>query len=725
MTEYNEFIKITIDELYNNLINSDRTILKCYTRSEKKQYYGTFPYNSLPPKTTYLKMNTKEFKKHIILQTILKLKENNKLLQTNIKIKYEKQLVTNKYAYQSLIKYNNSLLLYINYENITDDINIKITNNNIDDVFFISEKNNNEITMDKNQLIIPTIIITSIEKIYYWKKEVSENECYNQLKILIINTNNKINNNTDINYYDIIIIRNDLFQTFIQTNRANSNNYFIYNRILFDDICIKNLYYFKSFDYRNCLNIIIINRMYINDGVNCILNGNAQCMLYEHNQCICFERPSKIDYYNKLLDYGNNLCISVFINIIYTDKYKKYIIKNEHTLKINILLSKFCDESCVNDIKRILEYYINDNLSTEFIINLLKYIKINYNDDDNIINIILKKLKSYENNYKLIINKLLNIKKKIINDIKLIYSDQYNKILIKLNDYNNKYNENTMCLTTYNEYIENIINNIHEYVYECDIDKKQIICDYNTLINIINKSLLNSQIYSNKINKYLESFNNKLKHNIINNNCFVCSNKINTYNNMTYIINCNEYICDNCNEIKNNLINYEKININIQKLIYTKNDVELYINNTINYPLTCDEKIINEINLSIQNIFINLIQCIIKNNKKHSIIIYYGTHCDYADLSKKLINSDINYKTLNNTYYNYEKTLDNMSNENENLILLQHKSMIMLSIDYKNIDYFIFYNCIAKNLLYDHDFTEINRFTKKHEKTNKTFYYIL
>lgn len=715
-------ISDNINKLYNEIINNNITIIKCYSYAEKV-YYGTYPLDYLLPNIINILLSEiKTAKKHTILQVLLKLKNENKSLQTNVNVTYNTALLPNKYIYQSLPSgcyyYNNQPTLRVNYNNITNNISLKIIDKNISNVFFINdEKKDNEIEIDKNQLITPSIIITSIEKMYYWKKEILCNNEYNILKILIISANNQINNKININYYDIIIIRNDLFQNFIQINHIPNNN-FIYNRIILDDIFIKTSY-FNTFNYWNCLNIIIINRLYNNNNFDFSLS-----------------LPNKINVLHPLQYYN----ISYFHKILTLNKYLKSINKNScikdlslinprnilyNNVKINILSSnhntnKFY-ENMLDAVKNIIEYYINDDLTYDFITNILKH--INNDNNDNIINMVHQELHYYEHEYKTILDNLMLFKNDIIKNIYelLNNNDEQNILLIDLKNMDQyKYNENTMCFTTYCKYVEQICNNMTKND-EINTNRKiYIINKYKLLLNIINKCILNSMIYYNKIKNYLLTFNQKINQNVINNIC-KCHEKIECVNDLFYDMNDNIFICKKCSDA--NINDNVKILLNNETILNKKNKIETYVNDTFDHPISIDNHIIiNEMSLNIKDMLIDLIKHLM-NLKCYKILIYYNNSDDYITVQQKLINNDIEYKSISGINQNYDKIFDNLSNINENIILFQSINSIKLSIDYNNVDHIIFYNCIKKNVLYDHKFNEINRFISNN--TNKTFYYLL
>ena len=271
---------------------------------------------------------------------------------------------------------------------------------------------------------------------------------------------------------------------------------------------------------------------------------------------------------------------------------------------------------------------------------------------------------------------------------------------------------------TYYEYIIYILDNIIEY--ECNDD--EIIYNNNiNLLYIINKILLNLDIYNNKICDYIENYKSKLNINIENNICWICNNKIKPYKYMEYIKNEHKYKCKECSydscQIINIDIDNELLSINNNKFL-----INTHINQTFQYPITEQNyDVINEIPLNHDNIMLNLINYIIKNNNHYKILIYYGND----DIYKILIKNNIYYDILSGIYENYNNILKNLSDEKKNIILLQPESTLKLSINYDYINNIIFYKCISNLDLHNHKFNEINRFINKLKQTTKNIYYIL
>tara|TARA_Y100000389_G_scaffold204984_1_gene261594 strand:+ start:11994 stop:14105 length:2112 start_codon:yes stop_codon:yes gene_type:complete len=703
MTDYKDIIINNINKLYENIINNEINILKCYSQAERN-YYGTIPHINLQPNIINIIADIKSCKKHIILQALLKVKRENKILNNIINVKFNKALIPNKYIYNNMQQQYNKYELKTDYNNITDSINIKIIDKYIENVFFISdEKNSNDILIDKNQLILSTIIITSIEKIYYWKHELSHNNDYNDIKILIITCNNQINNKININYYDIIIIRNDLFQILKQTINTPYNE-IIFNRIILDDINIKKTYFIKTFEYYNCLNIILINRPYNNiDKLYSIYN------LENNDYC----KYHMIDYFNKLLYLNRYLKTKHNNNIFIKNVELNGFINNDvyNNIHLNILYPIYEHNKNIkyniDNIKSIIEYYINDTITLKFIFTLLNNIK--YKNNDNIINLLYKVLINQKKKYITLQTELISKKNQIIqND---------NKNTIKLKD-NILQNENNLsyCIMTYYEYIIYILDNIIEY--ECNND--EIIYNNNiNLLYIINKILLNLDIYNNKICDYIENYKSKLNINIENNICWICNNKIKPYKYIKYIKNEHKYICKECSCDSCQIINIdnELLSINNNKFL-----INTHINQTFQYPITEQNyAVINEIPLNHDNIMLNLINYIIKNNNHYKTLIYYGND----DIYKILIKNNIYYDILSGIYENYNNILKNLSDEKKNIILLQPESTLKLSINYDYINNIIFYKCVSNLHLHNYKFNEINRFINKLKQTTKNIYYIL
>jgi hypothetical protein len=703
MTDYKDIIINNINKLYENIINNEINILKCYSQAERN-YYGTIPHINLQPNIINIKADIKSCKKHIILQALLKAKRENKILNNIINVKFNKALIPNKYIFNNMQQQYNKYELKTDYNNITDSINLKLIDKYIENVFFIRDENkSNEILIDKNQLILSTIIITSIEKIYYWKRELlHNNNDYNDFKILIITCNNQINNKININYYDIIIIRNDLFQTLTQTIIIPYNE-IIYNRIILDDIDIKKTYFIKTFEYYNCLNIILINRPYNNiDKLYSTYNleNNEYCKY--HN----------IDYFQKLLLLNRYLKTKHNNNIFIKNVELNGFINNNvyNNIHLNILYPIYEHNKNImyniDNIKYIIEYYINDTITLNFIFALLN--NIEYKNNDNIINLLYYVLINQKKKYIILQTELISKKNQIIqND---------NKKIIKLKD-NILQNENNLsyCMMTYYEYIKYILDNIIEY----DCNDNEIIYNNNmNLLYIINKILLNLNIYCDKICDYIENYKSKLNINIENNICWVCNNKIKSYKHMKYIKNEHKYKCEECScdlyqiiDIDNDLL------INNNRFL-----INTYINQTFQYPITEQNyAIINEIPLNYDNVMLNLIYYIIKNNNNHKTLIYYGND----DIHKILIKNNIYYDKLSGIYENYNNILKNLSDKTKDIILLQPKSTLKLSINYEYINNIIFYKCISNLDLQNYKFNEINRFINKLKQTTKNIYYIL
>ncbi len=705
MTDYKDIIINNINKLYENIINNEINILKCYSQAERN-YYGTIPHINLQPNIINIIADIKSCKKHIILQALLKVKRENKILNNIINVKFNKALIPNKYIFNNMQQQYNKYELKTDYNNITDSINIKIIDKYIENVFFISdEKNSNDILIDKNQLILSTIIITSIEKIYYWKHELLHNNDYNDIKILIITCNNQINNKININYYDIIIIRNDLFQILKQTINTPYNE-IIFNRIILDDINIKKTYFIKTFEYYNCLNIILINRPYNNiDKLYSTYNieNNDYCKYH------------MIDYFHKLLYLNRYLKTKHNNNIFIKNVELNGFINNNvyNNIHLNILYPIYEHNKNImyniDNIKSIIEYYINDTITLKFIFTLLN--NIEYKNNDNIINLLYNVLINQKKKYIILQTELISKKNQIIqND---------NKKIIKLKD-NILQNENNLsyCIMTYYEYIIYILDNIIEY--ECNDD--EIIYNNNiNLLYIINKILLNLDIYNNKICDYIENYKSKLNINIENNICWICNNKIKPYKYMEYIKNEHKYKCKECSydscQIINIDIDNELLSINNNKFL-----INTHINQTFQYPITEQNyDVINEIPLNHDNIMLNLINYIIKNNNHYKILIYYGND----DIYKILIKNNIYYDILSGIYENYNNILKNLSDEKKNIILLQPESTLKLSINYDYINNIIFYKCISNLDLHNYKFNKINRFINKLKQTTKNIYYIL
>lgn len=733
-----DYIEYKSVELYNVIVNKSKNIAKCYTQ-KNKHFIGYMPNMTLPPKTICLKLDIKTFKKNIILNTLLKLKEQDKLIINTIDINFVDIILSN----ESLVKYNKlknkNNLLNIDYNNVVDNIYINIVDDCINNVFYTSKKINNVIYINKNQFITPTIIITSLEKIYYWKLETSKN-MYNNLKILIIHTNNKINNKIDINYYDIIIIRNDLFVNFIKTNCCGEyNNDIIYNRLIIDDLFVKNNT-IQFTNYQNCLEIIFIIRKYslCSNMINVYGTPNTIFDQYTYNH---------IKYYYILRDVINKDFQQLYMTTInddtkqYDNYYYDCISVKKCTYNICVLTSTNNDKEIMK-IKQVLEYHIDEIISNDFIINILKHIFINNDETDNIILKLMYELYDYYNDYDITYKKLEKLKNDMINEFNIIKNNISNKnndnvdiMLTKLNDnysHDNYQNVNIICVSSLMlNNIKFLLNNIEKYsllpsnVYT-ENKLNSIINNYTVLINIINNYMLNIHVFMQKIENYLSSFKRKLKHSVVDNKCIVCNSKIEFSKQVIYTC-CYHNTCDSCDSYYINACvycnkTYDKIKINNE--IFLNNNIENIYYNTFNCDIknnSYNDIIISNIGLKQQNILLNLINHITNTNKTYKIFIYCNC-CE--NTSKILINNNISYKTLEGTYYQQEKILDNLSNTNKNMILLQCKTNITASINYDNVNFIIFYYCRISNIK-NYKFIEIERFFKKYKKTNKTFYYIL
>jgi len=733
-----DFIESKTIELYGIIVNNTKCVAKCYSQNDAS-FIGYLPTNSLSPKTIIIKLDIKTFKKSIILKTLSKLKENNKLIIKNIDIKY----VNVKLSNETILKYNRltnkNNLLTIGYKNDIKNVLINIVDDEVYDIFCSSPKNNDTIYVNKNQFIAPTIIITSLEKIYYWNIEINA-LIDNNLNIYIINTNSKIDNKIDINNYDVIVIRNDLFVNFIETKYGGiSNSDIIYNRVILDDLYMLSttsyIYFPIRFtNYQNCLEVISIYRKKTKNPFYCDNAFNIFHMEYYRNLMnIVGNEFEQIYLINILKTYNVNLINNK------TNSYDNYVNEcNSITHDINIcIIQNTYDPKEMIKIKQIVEYYIDDDISSEFLTDLLCNAKYN----SNIILTILYEFEHYYNNYNSICTDLKKIKNTLINEINIIKNNTINNInkllLTKLHSgHLYEYNQHAIirCLSPVMfSNIKRLLNNIEKYnILASVLNDKEflngVLAKYLKLINIINKYILNIEIFINKINCYLYTFKNKLQFSVINNVCITCNNII-EYNKQIIYTCCYHNICEQCNIINVDPCIYcdgvcTKIKVYAEKVLSSPN--KNIFNNTFNFNKPTPIDILkNYVTIKKKYILLNLLNHIIVNNMTYKVIIFSYNEDAVSSL---LINNNISFNLLHGSYYQQEKILNNLSDINTNLILLQHIVKLTTSINYDNVNFIIFYdcyNCINTTPIIKHNFDEINIFLKKYKKNIKTFYYIL
>ena len=769
------------NELYDIIKDNNKNIIK-YVTPKIKKFKKYYPTKTLLPKIILIDLDVKMFKKKIILETLLLIKkENNMMPILNYKLNY---IINDNKIISTLYHNEKNSVLYLSKE-ITEEIkeiNIEIKNNNeientfikkqrnvgsrsiedtlnIGDVHSVNEQQNiipvsntTNVSIIKDNFIRATIIITSTTNIYYWMNEIDDHrqqEYYsNKLKIYYIYLKNKINEYNINEDYDIIIIRCDLFKEFIEKYYKKN---IIYNRIIIDyivndkDNTTGTLLYWKNFSYCNSLEIIIINRNNVYNGINKILENKAI--------------SNNINNNNLELLLKNNIN-----NLIYKLNENKplYIENNiEKKIKINIIYSIDDRIGEIFFIQKLIKYYTNYKLSKKIIIELLDD-SIYIDNNDNIILKILYELNNINQDYKNVYNKLKNKKNEMLNELYILIKNKESEIptlLLSINKLNSKYNikndiNNKYFLSKiiYNN-IKDFINNITKEIIQKPKNKKdyinlinETINNYYYINNIIDKYLINIEINKNKLENILNIYKNKIKKNILKNECLLCEKEV--IKPLIYKC-CYNICCEKCHVksfIKNKYINcticnkelsYNEIIQSYEYEICNKlynneynNEIEHIFKNNKEEELNkkIEEKYINETILNKYDVIIQLIENIKMKNKEinksdkgqYKIIIYTTT---IKDLMSELLKDNIITNILEGTYYQKKNILNKLENNN-NIILIDDINNMKMSLNYDYITDIII-DQLTKKKEININLKLIERFFKSYKENTKNIYYII
>lgn len=560
---------------------------------------------------------------------------------------------------------------------------------------------NNIITENNIFFIKPIIIITSTENIYYWKKKLILDD-YKDLLILLLLSN--INNKIDINKYDIIIIKGNLFEQFLTTLYKGNLYEIVYNILIFDDLQYLKQTFINKYFYNlyNCLNIIIIDRKIT---LKSLLKNNIDINTYYLQM---------YNYYIKDFNIPFILLLDNTASIPYNSLKLTETEYTYHSTNNILIIETNNYELDVKNIKKIINYYINDNLPFDFIQNIIKTVLNNYdNNDENFILRVMYEINYILNEYEYLNSKIKKIKNELTEEIMFIKTNMNNKLIndikittleknININLYNDYFNSSTIIKNIYD-----LINNIVKKDINFKDNINLIIDDYIRIYNNIDDILLFIEITLQKLTKYVIFFKENISQSIINNSCSYCKKKLIKHKNIIQTC-CYCLICEEC------------VKLYITTCICCKKDIFnlLYINyNNLLY----DKKIHNNIiksNKKNINVLVDLIKSIIKKNQQYKIIIILPKTY-YNNINNILIFNDLNVKN------NIDETvLDNLENENKSIILLLLDTNI-LSLNYEKITNIIFFiddSEIKKNINDKHKFYEIERFNIG---TDKEFYYIL
>ena len=134
--------------LFDYLSNNSKNVLYCNNRI-------FYPQGVLIPKLSIVSIRDKNYKNEV-LKSIEKLKTNNKIINKNIKIIYNIKTFNNS----ELLKLETSSLKYLKYSKLKINYNLDVNNFNFNQIININNK----------KFIKSTIILTTPEKMYYWKK---------------------------------------------------------------------------------------------------------------------------------------------------------------------------------------------------------------------------------------------------------------------------------------------------------------------------------------------------------------------------------------------------------------------------------------------------------------------------------------------------------------------------------------------------------------------------
>tara|TARA_B110000263_G_scaffold239602_1_gene241979 strand:- start:2393 stop:5206 length:2814 start_codon:yes stop_codon:yes gene_type:complete len=771
-----DYIESKKNELYSYLQEDVKTIIT-YKRNEKLEKLGKeyeYPIKMLYPKIIIIILGKKTFKKRIILETLLlKKNENNMMPILNYKLNYIQKEASIYELNETHNRKSNSerygrLSIYNIIKDKTKELKIKISDNNTDNIFNNADsmpesESCNILKINKNDFIKPTIIITSIEKIYYWEMElininktlvVEENN--NIFNYIIINRKNKIYEYNQNNNYDIILIRNDLFPTFCEikiTNNILHYNSHIYNRLIIDDIyqnITNKTFYFNHFHYHNCLEIIIINRQYINNGINNIIpkekkvGKNKITPLHNYKDNIIY-----LEYINRMFNNFTKSAIKIINDVVkeisvsprggilpksiapyvpcaptpvsprgvapyvsqspknHIDKNNKKMGKSNNTQpniynlkeeinknekKINIYIYKNnINKNFINSIIKILNYYIGNNHNLVFILDLLQDIDLNKINT----NIILSLF--YEFNY--ILDNNNELLKTLINNKNELYNELYTLIqIINNKKQNSKMDESNntpphkLILTK-----ENSINQLKK-------------------IYLINKTYISKN--DNNIISYLQNLI-KYEYNIIleetNGEKIILKNILLEYNNI--ILKLNRYIINikiNIIKIQNIVNNYKlKISENLykNKCSYCEKNIKTYYIYECCYNICCD--ICDELNFkdSLD------IEC---KNCKEKINTNMISNLNLINSDEiKIYNYNLNEILKNKIEFKYNNILTNK-------ILIKNNEINTTVMDINNIVYNIIKNIIIKKnsykiIIYTHIIEDILSILLKYNLRGEVF----
>ncbi len=549
----------------------------------------------------------------------IKICKNKKEKQQNLINEFLKEykVTNNSFNYDiNKDEYNNLLKLLPTIEqqkqneinNLTDiNININLMKNKLGDKIKLSIENN-KIISDEEYIKIDSLINECLQTKESINKQINELKAYldlNKPKNIILNITiskeeheNNLNKLTELTN-KIQSLNKQLMQYRINYNNKLKNLIDIKNYLNSSKLPIKNEYIFK---YNN-KDYIYLNLPNINHKV-LVFNSNINEYYEQHK--------------NILKDLNDYLLISSLKNMDIKCKYCR--LNNQDKLNkinpelINLSKQQLINnmEVCINYIKLINDYKLQDIETSKLIDNDIYYFDINYNKQLNIyiskINYLIDLLN--QNNKEYIYNEQINNLQLEISKINELIEHYNNSIYyIKLENYNN--------LQKDLKQIDNNINELNQMKYTYELNKYKMLLEVQ---NNINNSIKNYDIQikeiKNKIQSYINNEYQKLVIELTNIDNLIKHKKEKieklTKQQNKYIYERNKILKHDIKELEHKqLLKTEEINNNLQLITY----IDVY--NTMNEELinleqlheyyTILEKLFNEHDL-ISNIISSLLQ---------------------------------------------------------------------------------------------------------------------
>ena len=568
----------------------------------------------------------------------IKCLDNNKNIQNNYRLNYNKEQVLNvinklKEIYTSLLISNKVIINNYSINKEFKEENNKLVFKN--KVLYSSTENLNKKIEDLNMQI----------------KELNEKYLYN-----IKDENNKL-------------------KTEIKTLKELNNNYRESNKLLLFKIK------YTSSNY-NLLNKSNDTSNYNNIDNDYFFNyNNSVCFKDDYSKLIYESVSSLEDNFNKLLktkyeyDTISNNNDILLINKNEFVKHKN-LYEEEFNKQIDIYKTKLLnleeENNCLqnknnllNDFKNKIIYSDNinnhDTLNEDFDNDLLKKklsFNINIKKLENENSFLKSKLKELEDKNKENLDKIkLYIEKDLNNSKELLNSNNtiecLNKSIVNKDNIIKKLEfENKLCIETNNKVkinFETVNQNLNNYIKKIE----------DTIVDSINSQKIKYNEYCNNLDNVINNVS-LIKNNINNNKC-----KNNNNNNLISESNINKN-----NELINNLY---KENIKLNKQVQClKTQISLYLSEKDTFDVTKNNKIISKTNSSDNIVEIdNNINSINKEPNLLGIKRLNTENNNYLMDAYKIIDSkDNKIKELEEQLNLFKLKLEDNSNEIDNLVNL-------------------------------------------------------